>query len=106
MISQMEVASDVPLWGLLALVARGLWLCSLVTAYVAWQPAFLCLSPHNAPASQPPVLSHAGVPQEAALHEGQRSGKEGKPLILSFTTKPTDTQRFYCAPCFGRLMII
>lgn len=30
-----------------ALAARGLWLCSLVTAHVAWQPAFLCLSPHN-----------------------------------------------------------
>lgn len=30
-----------------SLVARGLWLCSLVTVYVARQPAFLCLSPHN-----------------------------------------------------------
>lgn len=34
----------------------------------------------------PPVLSHARVPQEAALHEGQRSGKEGRPLTLSFAT--------------------
>lgn len=50
MISQMEVVSDVWLWGLLArpsLMVRGLWLCSLVSVYVAWQPAFLCLSPHN-----------------------------------------------------------
>lgn len=30
-----------------SLVVWGLWLCSLVTVYVAWQPAFLCLSQHN-----------------------------------------------------------
>lgn len=51
-------------------------------------PFYLC---PTAPASQPSVLSHAGVPQEAALHEGQRSGKKRKPLVLSFTTKPTNT---------------
>lgn len=50
----------------------------------------------TAPASQPPVLSYAGVPQEAALHEGQRSGKERKPLVLSFTTKPTTAPSFGC----------
>lgn len=49
-------------------------------------PFYLC---PTAPASQPPVLSHAGVPQEAALHEGQRSGEERKPFVLSFTTKLT-----------------
>lgn len=53
-------------------------------------PFYLCLT---APASQPPVLLHAGVPQEAALHEGQRSGKERKQLVLSFTTKLTHAQQ-------------
>lgn len=62
-------------------------------------PFYLC---PTAPASQPPVLSHAGVPQEAALHEEQRSGKERKPFVLSFTTKPTNTQHWdcNCAPSF------
>lgn len=65
-------------------------------------PFYLC---PTAPASQPPVLSHAGLPQEAALHEGQRSGKEGRPLVLLFTTAPTNTQRryCYCTPSFGCL---
>lgn len=40
-----------------------------------------------APARQTPVLSHAGIPQEATLHEGQRSGKRGRLLVLSFTNK-------------------
>lgn len=37
-----------------------------------------------APARQTPVLSHAEIPQEATLHEGQRSGKRGRLLVLSF----------------------
>lgn len=40
----------------------------------------------------PPVLSHARVPQEAVLHEGQRSGKDGRPLALSFTTTLANAQ--------------
>ena len=56
-------------------------------------PFYLC---PTAPASQPHVLSHAGVPQEAALHEGQRSEKGRKPIVLSFTTKLTNTQRCDC----------
>lgn len=54
----------------------------------------------TAPATQPCVLSHAGVPQEAALREGQRSGKERKPLLLSFTTKPTNTHCACYSACF------
>lgn len=61
----------------------------------AWFPLHFYLCP-TAPASQPPVLSHAGVPQEAALHKGQRSGKDRKPLVLSFTTKLSNTQRCVC----------
>ena len=72
----------------------------------AWFPLHFICAPQPLPVS-PPVLSHAGVPQEAALHEGQRSGKERKPLVLSFTTKPTNTQRhssdFYCTASFGCL---
>lgn len=50
-------------------------------------PFYLC---PTAPASQPPELAHARVPQEAALHEGQRSGKKGKPLwSFSFTNRYT-----------------
>lgn len=37
-----------------------------------------------APARQTPVLSHAEIPQEATLHEGQRSGERGRLLVLSF----------------------
>lgn len=55
-------------------------------------PFYLC---PTASAWQPSVLSHAGVPQEAALHEGQRSGKERKPLVLSVTTRATNTLRLF-----------
>lgn len=44
---------------------------------------------HAAPASQTPEPSHAGIPQEATLHEGQRSGERGRLLILSFSSKHT-----------------
>ncbi len=59
----------------------------------------------TAPARQPLMLSHAGVPQEAALHEGQRSGKERKPLVLSFTVEATHAQHgdCYCAASFSLL---
>lgn len=40
-----------------------------------------------APARQTPALSHAGIPQEATVQGGQRSGKRGRLLVLSFTNK-------------------
>ena len=59
-------------------------------------PLILSL-PHSL-ASEPSVLSHAAVPQEAALHESQRSGKKKEPLILSFTSNQK-RQAMYQAKC-------
>lgn len=54
---------------------------SLISTAIYLRPA--------APARQTPVLSQAGIPQEATLHGGQRSGKRGRLLVLSFTNKHT-----------------
>ncbi|TNN67322.1 hypothetical protein EYF80_022429 [Liparis tanakae] len=81
-------------WGPLGLVARGLWLCSLVTAHVAWQPAFLCLSPHNAvqtpfpPADSVASLRRCGLGVLVAGRGGEWSGGNwgegrGSPLPVS-----------------------
>lgn len=48
---------------------------------------------HAAPAGQTPVLSHVGIPQEATLHEGQRSGEKGKAA----------RQRRYSSPSSGQI---
>lgn len=56
----------------------------------AWFPLHFICAPQPLPVS-PPVLSHAGVPQEAALHEGQRSEEGRKPRVLWFSWKLTNT---------------
>lgn len=44
----------------------------------AWFPPHFIWAPQ--PLSASVLLSHAGVPQETTLHEGQRSGKDHSPL--------------------------